>query len=907
MAKKTSFASAKNPSQPAEVPLEKAYESQGVEGRIYAAWEKSGYFNPDKLPSQLTKKTAKPFTIMMPPPNRTGILHVGHATGIALQDIMIRFERMRGKRSLWVPGTDHAAISTQVKVEQMLIKEGIKNPRVELGREKFLERVIAFAEDSGKTIVSQTRSMGASCDWSREAYTFDSPRNAAVVEMFRRMSEDGIIERGNRIVNWDPQFRTTLSDDEVLTKEVKAKFLTFSYDKNFPIVISTTRPETKFGDTAVAVHPDDPRYRKFVGKAYEPVFCGKKLRITVIADKAVDPAFGTGALGVTPAHSMIDSEMAERHGLPTVQVIGEDGRMNETAGPGYAGLTVAEAREKIEKSLADAGLLQKVEEVAQNLPVAERGGAPVEQLPMQQWFIRVNKPFKLRQNTLGKWKKGQKATLKQLMAEAVRSGKTDIVPEQFNKVYFHWINNLRDWCISRQIWFGHRVPVWYRGGEQKVSDVSPGKGWEQDPDTLDTWFSSGTWTFSTLGWPKKTPDLKEFHPTDVLETGRDIIFFWVARMVLMSTYALGEVPFKTVYLHGLVRDEQGRKMSKSLGNVLDPLELAGKYGTDAVRLSLIIGLSPGADTKLGEEKIASYRNFTNKLWNISRFILMTTGGVHAPKSRPLPKTLADTWLLGRLDATVAAVTKDLETFSFSHAGETLRDFTWGDLADWYLEIAKIEGGKDAVLSFVLDAVLKLWHPFMPFVTEEIYQRAFIGGAKAKKGAEFLMVMPWPKAKKSDMKSVDKDFGVLRDVVTSLRSIRATYRVEPSKKIDATLVSAKSAALLKKHAVVIASLARVEKLDVLAKGKQPEKTVGDVVSGVSVFVPLGALVDMGAERERLAKELAEIEKYVESLGRKLENADFVSRAPAQVVTGEREKLAAAKDKAAKIKEQIAALE
>jgi valyl-tRNA synthetase len=890
------------PAQLKGVTLEKAYEPKGVEGRIYAAWEKSGYFNPDKLPG----KRATPFTIMMPPPNRTGILHTGHATFIALQDIMIRFERMRGKKALWVPGTDHAAISTQVKVEQLLIKEGIKNPRTDLGREKFLERVVAFAEESGKTIVKQTRAMGASCDWSREAYTFDAPRNRAVVKMFRMMYEDGIIERGNRIVNWDPQFRTTLSDDEVLTKETTAKFLTFSYDKDFPIVISTTRPETKFGDVAVAVHPDDARYAKYVGKTFEPTFCGKKLHIKVIADKAVDPGFGTGALGVTPAHSMIDAEMAERHGLDTVQVIGEDGRMNAAAGKDFAGLTVVEARAKVEEMLRAAGVLVKVEEIPQNLPVAERGGAPVEQLPMRQWFVRVNKPFALRQDTLGKWKKGQKVTLKQLMAEAVRSEQIAIIPGQFEKVYFHWIDNLRDWCISRQIWFGHRVPVWYKGDEQKVSAVSLGQGWEQDPDTLDTWFSSGTWTFSALGWPSKTADLATYHPTDVLETGRDIIFFWVARMILMSTYALGEVPFRTVYLHGLVRDEQGRKMSKSLGNVIDPRDVAEKYGTDAVRLSLVIGMTPGADTRLGEEKIASYRNFTNKLWNISRFILMTTGGVRVPKARPLPKTLADKWLLGRLDATIVAVTRDLETFNFSHAGETLRDFTWDDLADWYLEIAKIEGGKDAVLSFVLDAVLKLWHPYMPFVTEEIYQRAFLAGAKPAKGEEFLMVQAWPTAKKADMSDVDRDFGVIRDVITSLRSIRATYKVEPSKKIDALLVSVAHAELLALHEAVICGLARVEKLEVAVKNKQPEKTAGDVVSGVSVFVPLGALVDFGAERERLVKELADVEKYVELLGRKLENADFVARAPAPVVAGEREKLAAAKDKALKLKEQIATL-
>jgi len=882
--------------------LDKAYEPQQVEDSIYAAWEKSGFFNPDKLPG--VRKT--PFTIMAPPPNRTGILHVGHATGIALQDLMVRFERMRGKKALFVPGTDHAAIATQVKVEELLIKEGIKNPRAELGREKFLERVVEFADKSGKTIVQQTRKMGASNDWSREAYTFDKKRNRAVNAMFTMLYEDGLLERGYRVVNWDPQFQTTLSDDEVLTKEVTAKFLTFTYDKDFPITISTTRPETKFGDVAVAVHPDDVRYKKFVGKTFTPTFCGKQLSIKVIADKAVDPKFGTGALGVTPAHSMIDAEMAERHGLPTVQVIGPDGRMNAEAGSGFAGLTVVETRAKVQEVLEKAGLLQKVEEIQQNLPVAERGGAPVEQLPMRQWFVRVNKPFTLRQNTLGKWKKGEKVTLKKLMKEAVSSGQITIQPEQFRKVYFHWIDNLRDWCVSRQIWFGHQIPAWYKGDEVKVSATSPGKGWVRDEDTLDTWFSSGTWTFSTLGWPDKTPDLKKFHPTDVLETGRDIIFFWVARMVLMSSYALGQVPFKKVYLHGLVRDEQGRKMSKSLGNIIDPIDVSAKFGTDAVRLSLVIGGTAGNDSRISEEKIAGFRNFANKLWNIARFIEMSAPKLRAQKGKPTPKTVADKWILARLDETAASVTKDLEAMQFSRAGETLRDFTWNELADWYLEIAKVEGAKDAMLAHVLGTVLALWHPFMPFVTEAIWQKVF---AKGKK--DFLMVAAWPaKAGKFSLsaaqKAVLKDFATVQGVIASLRSIRAQYKVEPGKRLDATVVAGKHAKLVAAHADVIKSMARGETLTVLAKGAQPEKSASAVAGGVSVYVALGSLVDASAEKERLTGEIAAAEKYAMSLEGKLGNADFVARAPAQVVAGERQKLADTKDKVVKLKEQLAAL-
>ncbi|MCW1892535.1 MAG: class I tRNA ligase family protein, partial [Candidatus Uhrbacteria bacterium] len=442
--------------------LPKAYDASVVEDGIYKAWEESGVFDPDKLPERNQK--GAPYCIVMPPPNRTGTLHMGHASMLAIEDLMIRFERMRGKKTLWLPGTDHAAIATQVKVEQLLMKEGMKDPRKELGREGLLKRVHEFADASANTIRNQVRKMGSSCDWSRECYTLDAYRNRAVNEVFKMMVEDGLIERGYRVVNWDPQFQTTLSDDEVLTKETTAKLLTFTYDKDFPITISTTRPETKFGDTAVAVHPTDERYAHLVGQTLTANFCGKKISVKIIADEAVDPAFGTGALGVTPAHSMIDADIAVRHDLPTVQVIGKDGKMTVDAGPEFAGLTVVEAREKVEKMLGEAGLLKSVEEIPQNLPVAERGGAPVESLPMRQWFIRVNKKFTVRQDTLGKWKKGDQATLKELMIHAVESGQTKIVPERFDKIYFHWINNLRDWCISRQIWFGHQIPVWYQDG-----------------------------------------------------------------------------------------------------------------------------------------------------------------------------------------------------------------------------------------------------------------------------------------------------------------------------------------------------------------------------------------------------------------------------------------------------------
>ncbi len=931
--------------KPDELP--KAYDPTAVEDAIYAAWEASGVFNPDELAKKDERfKEGAPYCIAMPPPNRTGTLHIGHSVMLAIEDLLIRFHRMRGRKALWIPGTDHAAISTQVKVEQMLIKEGMKDPRKELGREKFLERVVAFAEESATTMRKQIRKMGSSCDWSRERYTLDEPRNRAVNEVFKMMYDDGIIERGYRIVNWDPKFQTTLSDDEVLAKETTAKMLTFAYDKDFPIVISTTRPETKFGDTAVAVHPDDPRYKQHVGKTLTANYCGKQIAVKVIADEAVDPEFGTGALGVTPAHSMIDADIAVRHGLPTVVVIGKDGRMLPEAGDAVAGLTVVEAREKIEKMLKEAGLLKSVEEIPQNLPIAERGGTPVEQLPMVQWFIRVNKPFALRQETLGKWKKGDQATLKELMIYAVESGQTKIIPERFNKIYFNWINNLRDWCISRQIWFGHQIPVWYRqstehpsdalgagsaqstgegtgrdlpspsgegpgvgsglergeGREERVvSDVSPGDGWTRDPDTLDTWFSSGLWTFSTLGWPdkKEWEAQRVYHPTAVLETAYDILFFWVARMILMTTYVLGEVPFHDVYLHGLIRDEQGRKMSKSLGNVLDPLDLIPKFGTDAVRLSLVLGTTPGQDTKSSEAKVEGFRNFTNKLWNISRFILMQVGaGSPRPSgSAPDPKTLADGWILARLDEVTSSVTKKIEKYEFSSAGEELRDFTWGDLADWYLEIAKVEKEKDAILLHILQTILKLWHPFMPFVTEHVWEVAGFDGD--------LIISEWPSgADTHDSRLTTHDFELLRTLVTDLRRLRAEQGIETGKMIEAA-INADDAMkkLISSNIEIIKSLARASDIRLELT---PDGWATAVSGTATIGINVAGAVDVEKEKARIVKELAEAEAYIATTEAKLKNAEFRSKAPSKVIDDMRQKQVDAELKKMALKERLGKL-
>jgi valyl-tRNA synthetase len=877
--------------------LPKAYDASSVEDGIYAAWEQSGVFNPDQLPDR--NQNGEPYCIVMPPPNRTGTLHMGHATMLAIEDLMIRFQRMRGKKALWIPGTDHAATATSIKVEQMLIKEGIKDPRKELGREKFVERVIEFVEESGKIINNQVRKMGSSCDWSREKYTFDDERKRAVNVMFKMMFDDGIIERGDRVVNWDPQFQTTLSDEEVLTKETTARLLTFKYDKDFPIAISTTRAETKFGDVAVAVHPSDERYKQYVGKSFAPTFCGKPLIVKIIADEAVDPTFGTGALGVTPAHSMIDAEMAERHQLSTIQVIGQDGKMNAEAGDAFVGLTTIQAREKIEAILREQGLLEKMEEIQQSLPVAERGGAVVEQLPMRQWWVRVNKPFALRQDTLGKWKKGDSATLKELMAYAVTSGQTSIVPERFNKTYFHWIDNLRDWCISRQIFFGHRIPVWYQGQEAVVAESSPGEGWTQDPDTLDTWFSSGMWTFAALDWPNEAEFAKHrgYHPTAVLETGYDILFFWVARMILMSTYALGEVPFKDVYMHGLVRDEQGRKMSKSLGNILDPLDLIPKYGTDAVRLSLVMGSTPGQDVKLSEAKIEGFRNFTNKLWNISRFILMTIGDQVVGQSGGQAvegKTLADQWILARLDEVTMSVTKKIEQYEFSAAGEELRDFTWSDLADWYLEIAKIEGDKSAILSHALKTILTLWHPFMPFVTSHIWKTAGFEGE--------LIVASWPL---SDARRTTHDghFESLRALITDMRRLRAEQGIEPAKQVEFSIVVSDTS-FIEQNLEVVKNLVRAS--SIVFASKTPEGWASAMSGALTIGLNIAGAVDVAKEREKAAKERDATWKYIDAMNKQLANEEFTSKAPVSVVNGMKLKLQEAEAKLKALEEKVKTL-
>ncbi len=702
-----------------------AYDPQNTEKRIYELWEKSGFFNPDNLPGDRTE----PFTIMMPPPNVTGVLHMGHALGTSIQDTLTRYHRMRGKLALWLPGTDHAAIATQSKVEGIIKKEeGLS--RHDLGREELLDRVRRFANESHDSIVSQIKTLGASCDWSREAFTLDEKRNLAVNTVFKKMYDDGLIYRGYRIVNWDPKGQTTISDDEIVYEERDAKLYTFKYSKDFPISISTTRPETKVGDVAVAVHPEDPRYEKYIGQEFKDIdFCGVKINIKVIADEHVEREFGTGALGVTPAHSMADWEMAEKNSLPIIPVINEYAKMS-VGDERLAGKKTTEAREIIVEWLRAEGLLEKEETVKQNVGTAERTSGIVEPLPKLQWFVAVNKEIP---NRNGK-------TLKDLTREPVQNGEINILPDFFGKTYFHWINSLRDWCISRQIWYGHRIPVFYKGDEVFVGNASPGEDWKQDEDTLDTWFSSALWTFSTLGWPDETTDLKKFHPTSVIVPAYEILFFWIARMVLMTEYVLGDIPFKKVFLTGIVRDAQGRKFSKSLGNGIDPIDIAKKFGADAGRMALIVGTAPGTDMRIDENKIKGYKNFANKIWNITRFILQNAD---KPDMNAV-LTETDQKLLDEQSEIIKDITDDMESMRLHLAGEKIYHYIWDTLADKILEDSKSvlssenSESRKRALHTILHNSLKALHPFMPFVTEEIWNLIHKGNP-----SKLLIIEEWP--------------------------------------------------------------------------------------------------------------------------------------------------------------------
>lgn len=706
--------------------LNKPFNPSEVETTLYKVWEDSGYFNPDNL----TGDRKEAYTIILPPPNVTGTLHAGHAIMLAIQDTLIRFKRMKGYKTLWLPGTDHAAIATQSVVEKKIMKEEGKS-RHDLGRTEMLKRINDFALESQDTILSQFRSMGASLDWSRLAFTIDDTRNLAVKTMFTKMYNDGLIYQGHRIVNWDPKGQTTISDDELVYVEEKTKFYYFKYG---PFTIGTARPETKFGDKYVVMHPDDVRYKEYThGQKLTVEWINGPIEATIIKDEAADPEFGTGVMTITPWHSVADFEIAQKYKLDYEQIIDKYGKLLPVCGEDFAGMKISAAREKIVEKLQSKGLVEKIEDYTHNVSTAERTGGIVEPQIMKQWFVAVNKTFT---------HFGKETTLKNLMREAVESKGTVILPERFEKVYFHWIENLRDWCISRQIWYGHRIPVWYKGDEIHVGVEAPeGDGWVQDEDTLDTWFSSGMWTFSTLGWPNETVDLKTFHPTDLLETGHDILFFWVARMVLFSKYALNQVPFKHVYLHGLVRDASGRKMSKSIGNVLDPRVLSEKYGTDALRMALMVGNGPGNDLKLGEDKIKAQKLFANKIWNATRFVLEKTQDFEDTGKEVLTeedRAVYDAWREVHKD-----VTDDLENYRLHLASEKMYSYFWTVFCDTIIETRKVrilEGNEkesaQLLLSMLLREQIITLHPCMPFITEEIWKYI------KKDGDDLLLVTKW---------------------------------------------------------------------------------------------------------------------------------------------------------------------
>jgi valyl-tRNA synthetase len=853
--------------------MDKVYSPQKHEEYIYDYWQKSGFFNPDNLDLPID---AKNYTIVLPPPNVTDKLHMGHASTIAIEDLLIRYHRLKGYRTLWLPGTDHAAIATQNVVEKRMYKEKGQT-RHDLGREKFLQKVNTFALNTQKTIISQIQKMGASLDWSRLAFTLDDTRQKAVKEMFVKMYQEGVVYRGERVVNWCPRCHSTLADDEVEYKEQRAKLYTFKYSKDFPFAISTTRPETKLGDTAIAVNPSDKRYKKYIGKTYKVNFVGINLDIKIIADKNVDMNFGTGALGVTPAHSLVDWQMAQKEGLDMIKVINEEAKIKDGF-KDFSGLNVYEARKLIIDKLKENKLLLETEDINNNLSICYRCDSPIEPLPSKQWFIDVNKKIARLDNK----------SLKEKALDVIKNKEINFIPERFEKRYKDWMENLHDWCISRQIWYGHRIPVWYKNNEVYVGTEAPKEeGWQQDEDTLDTWFSSGMWTFSTLGWPEKTKDLEMYHPTQVLETGYEIITLWVSRMIMMSYFALEKIPFENVYLHGMVLDAKGKKMSKSKGNGIDPVGIKERYGSDSARLSLLIGNTAGNDLKLDEEKIASFRNFVNKLWNISRYIISFIGTVDWGKEELKINdfTVSDKWIFSTFNQLIIDVSSDLDNYRFSQAGEKLRNFTWNDFADWYIEISKFEKNsqKQIILNYILDNLLKLWHPFMPFVSEAIYQELY----QKKK---MLMVAKWPEVN-VDFNNFAKDIelmNLVKDIIIKIREARSTNKVEPAKKIKVLIYGHKYYKQIKEQELLIKSLKTgIEQLDIQERGQDIKGEIKSIVGEVEIF--LIDAIDKEKEKFRREKEIKNLEKRIEFLNKQLENKEFVGKAPEKVVKKQKDKL------------------
>ena len=878
-----------------EKTLPTVYNPAEFEQKWYDYWQEEGFFHAEVEPEKA------PFSMVIPPPNVTGKLHMGHALDNTLQDILIRFRRMQGYNTLWMPGTDHAGIATQIKVEEMLAKEEGKS-RYDLGREAFVDRVWDWKKQFGGDIIHQLKRLGASCDWDRERFTLDEGCSKAVREVFVNLYEQGLIYQGHRITNWCPRCNTALSDIEVEHEEKPGNLYHVFYaaeDGNGGLTIATTRPETLLGDSAVAVHPDDARYKDLIGKNLILPVVGRLL--PVIADEYVDPSFGTGAVKITPAHDPNDFEMGQRHHLPEYIVINPNGTMAAETGK-YAGMDRYECRKALLADLKEMGCLVKIEEHNHSVGHCQRCSTVVEPLVSKQWFVKME-------------------PLAKPAIDAVTGGNIEFVPERFTKIYCNWLENIRDWCISRQLWWGHRIPAWYceSCGKTSVSrddlTVCPHCGGkvEQDPDVLDTWFSSALWPFSTMGWPDDTADLKQFYPTSVLVTGYDIIFFWVARMIMMGLAFQQEIPFKHVFIHGLVRDDQGRKMSKSLGNGIDPLEVIEKYGADTLRFMLITGNTPGNDMRFYWERVESTRNFANKIWNASRFMLMNLEGFDA-NFVPQEFTLADKWILSRYNQTVKTVTENLENFELGEAGRLLYDFIWSEFCDWYIELAKNrlygketeESRKTAqyVLCKVLRGTLELLHPFMPFITEAIWQTLPHEGKS-------IMVAPWPKVEAEGIDlAAEKEMAAVMDTIKAVRNMRAEVNVAPGKKCDIILKLADPSleATFTINKGYLYTLAGAESLTILApEAVKPENAMTAVVAGLEIFLPLKGLIDVEKETARLAKELANLNKEVARIEGKLNNAGFMAKAPADVVAKEKEKLAGYEQQKAAVAERLAYLD
>ncbi|MCZ7573379.1 MAG: valine--tRNA ligase [Ardenticatenaceae bacterium] len=889
--------------------LPKTYDPQATEERLYRWWENKGFFTPT------IDWDEEPFVISMPPPNVTGGLHMGHAMFVTLEDIMTRYHRMKGEPTLWLPGTDHAGIATQLLVERMIWEQEGKR-RQEVGREEFVARVWEWKERYGGYITRQLRRLGASCDWTRERFTLDPLLSRAVVEVFVRLYEKGLIYRGTYLINWSPNLQTAVSDLEVEYSTEPGTLYFFKYrladNPNEYIPVATTRPETILGDTAVAVHPADERYQRFIGRtALVPIL---DRSVPVIPDEYVEREFGTGALKITPGHDPNDYEIGQRHNLPIINIMNKDATLNENGGP-YAGRDRFEARKRLWADMEAAGLTLKTQPHELNVPRSQRGGEIIEPLVSTQWFVKIG-------------------PLAEPAIAAVREGCIEIIPERFEKVYFNWMENIRDWCISRQLWWGHRIPVWYtpegdsivaRSEEEAHQKARERYGndlhLEQDSDVLDTWFSSGLWPFSTLGWPDETEDLRYFYPTTVMETGYDILFFWVARMIMMGLEMTGEVPFYTVYLHGLVRDAEGRKMSKTLGNVIDPLEVIEEYGTDALRFTLVTGTTPGQDINLAVERIEANRNFANKIWNAARFVLANvkeaadiSSGASLDETTFEGLPLVERWIVSRHNQLVADVTDFMERHMFGEAGRALYSFLWSEFADWYIETGKtrLYAGTEEeantarlVLLHVLERTLRLLHPFMPFVTEEIWQHL----PHTEKAPEALIVAPWPVPGPVDEKAIET-FEQVQDLIRAVRNARNSYDVEPGRRIAATIVAPRAAGTVAAERPVITALARIadEGLTITDQLEQPPAQAVHLVvgDGLEAYLPLAGLVDLEKERERLAGQVAETRDEIARVEARLSNPGFVNKAPAQIVQGARDQVAAAQQRLTKLEERLAML-